>query len=271
MLDDGWDLTNVTDRLAPLLEDPRAPFDFAGECVDLGLILLRFVLKFAQRRHIGTDFFGKILLFLVDPLDASNHFGALLIQCVEQAREQLFRFVLLFRRIAGDESSNGFLCFVQRSAPGRQSNDKILEHGIVYSHFNRPRRLPDVENENEGRRNAAVREGINSPIQGDGSDVTWVAGYRLQKWLLRNRMKSRVIVIVHDALYVDCHREELEKVIAKAHYYLTDRDWIKTMTGWYCSVAWDTDASVGLNLGDMIEMEHGKTAGEFIVPKEFAA
>jgi hypothetical protein len=82
-------------------------------------------------------------------------------------------------------------------------------------------------------------------------------------------MKSKAIIAVHDAGYVDTYYKEMQDVMEKLHHYMTDRDFIKKMTGWYCSVPFDTDCSVGRNLGAMTELKHGSHPGEFIIPSEF--
>lgn len=147
----------------------------------------------------------------------------------------------------------------------------ILHDGIVFSNFGRPRRLPEVESEEDGKREAAVREGINSPIQGDASDVTWIAGFRLQKWLLHHKMLSRVVVIVHDALIIDFYLPELLMVLSKARKLMADREYFKEKTGWFCRVPWDSDASVGQNLGIMQELQAQERHGEkrFLIPEEW--
>lgn len=145
----------------------------------------------------------------------------------------------------------------------------IRKHKIVYSYFFRPRRLPLVDSDNDAVSAEAIRQGINAPIQGDASDITWVALHRLAHWLQKYKMKSKTIIAVHDAGYVDTYYKEMQDVMEKLHHYMTDRNFIKKMTGWYCSVPFDTDASVGLNLGNMVELKHGNQPGEFILPSEF--
>lgn len=145
----------------------------------------------------------------------------------------------------------------------------IKKHKIVYSHFFRPRRLPEVESDKEAVRAEAVRQGINSPIQGDASDIVWCAGWRMSKWLRKYKMKSKYIITVHDAGYIDYHHKEVEDIIYQHHVFMCDRDWIAKRTGWYCEVSLDTDCFLGPNLGTMTELAHGKERGEFIVPSNF--
>ena len=135
----------------------------------------------------------------------------------------------------------------------------VMQDKQVISYFGRIRRLPGVTADERGIVNEAVRQAVNSPIQGDASDITWCAGYRLTKWLQKYKFKSRLVIIVHDALYVDLFMKELEDVVVQVRKYMIDRNWIHKMTGWMCSVPWDIDISLGPNLGDMKEMDNVRT------------
>lgn len=140
----------------------------------------------------------------------------------------------------------------------------VMQDKQVMSYFGRIRRLPGVTSPERGIVNEAVRQAVNSPIQGDASDITWCAGYRLTKWLQKYKLKSRLVVIVHDALYVDLFIKELEDVVAHVHKFMTDREWIHKRTGWMCSVPWDIDVSLGPNLGTMKELDRTKSG--FVIP-----
>jgi uracil-DNA glycosylase family 4 len=144
----------------------------------------------------------------------------------------------------------------------------IKKHKAVYSHFFRPRRLPEVDSENEGAAAAAIREGINSPIQGDCSDVTWIAGHRLQWLLHKYKMKSKVVIIVHDAVYTDTWHKELQDVSYELHKFMIDRKFIEKMTGWYCTVPWETDGELGTNLSNLVALE--RKTDEFIIPSDLS-
>jgi uracil-DNA glycosylase family 4 len=144
----------------------------------------------------------------------------------------------------------------------------IKKEKIVYSHFFRPRRLPEVDSDIESQVAEAVRQGINAPIQGDASDITWCAGWRMIRWLQKYKMRSKYIITVHDAGYIDYHHKEIEDIIHQHHLFMTDRKWFEKMTGWYCEVPLDTDCFLGPSLGKMTELEH-KGGGEFVVPSQF--
>jgi uracil-DNA glycosylase family 4 len=146
-------------------------------------------------------------------------------------------------------------------------HDRILKEKRSISSFGRHRRLPEAESEHEGTSNRAVREGINAPIQGDASDINLIAAYRLERLFRKRGMKSRTILSVYDAVYVDTYIPELKFVIRKLHEFMTDRDYLRKMTGWNLRVPLDTDCAIGVkNMGEMIELKMDKESGLFVMP-----
>jgi len=149
-----------------------------------------------------------------------------------------------------------------------KEEERILEQLYSTSSFHRRRRVPEAASEEFGTRGGAVREGINAPIQGDASDINILAAYRLERWLRRNEMKSRVILYVYDAVYVDTYYKEMEIVVPKLHEFMTDRKFLKEMAGWDLRVPLDTDCSIGPNAGQTEELKLDKDRN-FIIPPKF--
>jgi DNA polymerase-1 len=147
--------------------------------------------------------------------------------------------------------------------------ERLPKVGVAISHFNRHRRLrPAIDDERPGVRNEAIREGINAPIQGDLSDVVWTAGHRLRKWMLKYHFKSKIVIINHDAIIGDIWHKELQDVIEMQYKFMTDREFLRKMTGWYCSVPFDVDFTLGASLANPVELV-AKKPGEFIIPPQF--
>jgi len=147
--------------------------------------------------------------------------------------------------------------------------ERLPKVGVAISHFNRHRRLrPAIDDERPGVRNEAIREGINAPIQGDLSDVVWTAGHRLRKWMLKYHFKSKIVIINHDAIIGDIWHKELQDVIEMQYKFMTDREFLRKMTGWYMSVPLDVDFTLGASLANPVELV-AKKPGEFIIPPQF--
>ena len=89
------------------------------------------------------------------------------------------------------------------------------EHGYVQTMMGRRRYLPDITSGNNTVRASAERVAINAPMQGTAADIIKVAMIRIHAWLKENRMKSKLLLQVHDELVFDCHLEEAEELQAK--------------------------------------------------------
>lgn len=61
----------------------------------------------------------------------------------------------------------------------------------------------------------------NSPIQGDSFHMLLWAMIKLQKWLAKNKLKSRIIAEIHDSLLMYFHNKEVDYVLEKAHQIMT--------------------------------------------------
>ena len=53
---------------------------------------------------------------------------------------------------------------------------------------------------------------LNTPIQGSAADIIKLAMVRVDNRLIKENMKSRLILQVHDELIVEAHKDEVEQV-----------------------------------------------------------
>ncbi len=88
------------------------------------------------------------------------------------------------------------------------------EHGYVQTMMGRRRYLPDIQSGNNTVRAAAERVAINAPMQGSAADIIKVAMIRIHDKIRTERMKSKLLLQVHDELVFDCHLEEEEALMA---------------------------------------------------------
>ncbi len=72
--------------------------------------------------------------------------------------------------------------------------------------------LPEITSPNPGRRAFAERVAVNAPIQGSAADVIKIAMVRVQQSLQEFRLRSRMILQVHDELVFDVPEAELDAV-----------------------------------------------------------
>ncbi|MFQ5443383.1 MAG: DNA polymerase I [Nitrospinales bacterium] len=84
--------------------------------------------------------------------------------------------------------------------------------GYTKTLMNRKRYLPDINSKNRQVRDATERVAINSPVQGSAADMIKVAMIQLSNHLKKNKMKSKMILQVHDELLFECPIGEREKI-----------------------------------------------------------
>lgn len=94
--------------------------------------------------------------------------------------------------------------------------DKSIEQarscGYAETILGRRRYLRDINSRNMTDRLFAERNAINAPIQGSAADMLKIAMIRIHDYIRENRLKSRMILTVHDEVVFDAHRDELEQL-----------------------------------------------------------
>ena len=91
---------------------------------------------------------------------------------------------------------------------------KAKKMGYVATLFGRRRYLPDINHSNYNLRSFAERTAINTPIQGTAADIIKIAMLKVNTALRTAKVKSRVLLQVHDELVLEVTDEEKEQVAA---------------------------------------------------------
>ena len=86
--------------------------------------------------------------------------------------------------------------------------------GYVNTLFKRRREIPEIYDKTYMVREAAKRAAMNAPVQGTAADIMKIAMINVRNALLDQKLKSRVILQVHDELVLNVPKEELERVTA---------------------------------------------------------
>jgi DNA polymerase-1 len=96
--------------------------------------------------------------------------------------------------------------------------EKTLEQtrrdGSVRTMFGRIRPIPDIESRNPNQRGFAERTAINTPLQGTGADLIKLAMISLDRKLTERKLKTRMVLQVHDELLFEVPREETDEAAA---------------------------------------------------------
>ncbi len=101
--------------------------------------------------------------------------------------------------------------------PGVQAYiEKSLEEarvkGYVTTLLQRRRYLSEINSPTASIRQASERIAINTPLQGTAADIIKVAMIRIQDRLEKLRLKTKMIMQVHDELVFEVPEEEMERV-----------------------------------------------------------
>ena len=90
--------------------------------------------------------------------------------------------------------------------------DEARKVGYTESIMGRRRYLPDLQSDNRQRREIAERMALNAPIQGSAADIIKRAMLLVQKALVDAKVKSRLLLQVHDELIFEVVTSEIEEV-----------------------------------------------------------
>jgi DNA polymerase-1 len=84
------------------------------------------------------------------------------------------------------------------------------EKGYAVSVFGRRRPVPELKASNFMQRSFGERVAMNSPIQGTAADIMKIAMNRVYARLMREGLKSKLILQIHDELLIEAPVEEAE-------------------------------------------------------------
>ncbi len=90
--------------------------------------------------------------------------------------------------------------------------DQGKKQGYVETIFNRRRYLPELKSKNYNVRSFGERTAMNTPIQGSAADIIKIAMVKVYDELKNRKLKSKLILQVHDELIIEAHRDEVDEV-----------------------------------------------------------
>jgi DNA polymerase I len=122
------------------------------------------------------------------------------------------------------------------------TREQAKQQGYVETVFGRRLWLPEINSSNAMKRQGAERAAINAPMQGTAADLIKLAMIQVQGWLETEKLKTRLIMQVHDELVLEVPDDELALIKA-------------SLPGLMCHVA-------NLNVPLLVEVGSGKNWDE---------
>ncbi len=117
---------------------------------------------------------------------------------------------------------------------------KVKAEGFVTTILGRRRYIPEIKSNNYALRSFGERAAMNMPLQGSAADLMKIAMINVYDRFKANKLKSKIILQIHDELIVDAYKEEEEevKLILKE----------EMESAFKTNVPFDVDISTGGNL-----------------------
>ncbi len=120
-------------------------------------------------------------------------------------------------RISQGEAQTFIDTYFARYAQVKKFMDQTIQdcekNGYVTTLFHRRRYLPEINNSNLSVRQFAQRQAINTPVQGSAADLMKLAMFKIQEDIDGRKLKSTMIITVHDELVFDALATEEKDLI----------------------------------------------------------
>ncbi len=127
------------------------------------------------------------------------------------------------------------------------------EFGYVTTLLGRRRYAPELRSKNAQIRQAGERMAINAPVQGTAADIIKIAMIRLDNELVAGKLRSKILLQVHDELLLEVPASELDRMSELV---------CRTMEGaWKLRVPLVAEVKVGTNWGEMHPVETAQAEG----------
>lgn len=95
---------------------------------------------------------------------------------------------------------------------------KARDNGYVSTILGRRRYLADIQSQNSVVRGNAERNAINAPVQGSAADLIKIAMIRIYNRFREEKLKTKMLIQVHDELNFEVPKEELDAVTNIVRY-----------------------------------------------------
>ncbi|MCX8082813.1 MAG: DNA polymerase I [bacterium] len=120
--------------------------------------------------------------------------------------------------ITVSEADNFIKAYFSKFTGVKAYIDKILsaveKEGFVTTILNRRRYIPEIRSNNKNQKEFAKRAAINMPVQGSSADIIKMAMNSIYEFFKKERLKSKMVLQIHDELLFEVFSEEEEIVVS---------------------------------------------------------
>jgi DNA polymerase-1 len=146
------------------------------------------------------------------------------------------------------EEASQFITAYFEKYPGvkkylESTKEQVRKEGYVQTILGRRRSIPEINSSNRMVREAAERMAINMPVQGTSADIIKVAMINLDREIAKGKLKSKMLLQVHDELIFEVPQKELKEMKGLAPEIMS--------TALKLSVPLKVDIKTGQNWGEM--------------------
>ena len=90
--------------------------------------------------------------------------------------------------------------------------EQAKRDGYVTTLTGRRRQIPEIKSSNFNLRAFGERAAMNMPLQGSAADIMKIAMLKVDEAMQKAKLKSKIVLQIHDELIVDCYINEAEQV-----------------------------------------------------------
>lgn len=139
-----------------------------------------------------------------------------------------------------------------------ETHEFVKAHGYVECLHGFRRNLRDVYSQDKSRVNAALRQSVNTRIQGSGAYLTNSSLVYINKFIEKHNLRSKIIITVHDSIVIDCPPEEVHLMAKVAKYVMENLpiDWLYIdWEGKKLRYPIKADCEIGITYNDMVDYD----------------
>ena len=132
----------------------------------------------------------------------------------------------------------------------------VTKNGYIDTLFGRRRAMPDVYSTDRARQFRALRAAVNHTCQSAGADLCYTAIVNVNRFIKKNRLKTKMLFTVHDSVTFSVPEPEIT-MLPKIQECMenTGLPFIEA-TG----VRIKVDAKIGLDFGSLMDYKEGVKA-----------